>query len=227
MERTKEMIFKRFHRGLAAIALLSLLAACAGTRTGSAGKVDSGEPPQRPPVLASLSDRHLFSADDDRSDDYRLGSEDEVEVLVWKNADLSRIVSVRPDGKISLPLLGELQAAGLTPEELREAVTERLKEYKETPEVSVIVKGINSLSVFVMGEVVQPGKIQLRSETTLLQAITQAGGFTKFADRDNIVLLRRAGGQEVRMQLNYNNIVKGKSADKNVLLQRGDTIVVP
>ena len=216
----RKLNLKQIHFRPVMILCLLLLTACQGQRRLSAADGNTGEPSLRASELSPLAAGAGI-------DDYRLGSEDEIEVLVWKNADLSRTVLVRPDGKISLPLLGELQAAGHTPAELKDAIRDRLKEYKETPEVSIIVKGINSFSVFVMGEVVHPGRIQLRSETTLLQAITQAGGFTKFADSDRIVLLRRAGGQEIHMRLNFKEIIKGKSADKNVLLQRGDTIVVP
>ena len=167
------------------------------------------------------------AAEDSFSADYVLGPEDLIEVLVWKNEGLSKTVMVRPDGKISLPLMGELQAGGLTAVQLRDAIKERLKEYKETPEVSIIVKEINSFSIYVMGEVAHPGKLQLRSDITFLQALTLAGGFTKFADADKIILLRREGKQETRMRINYKDIVSGKNPDGNILLRRGDTIVVP
>lgn len=161
------------------------------------------------------------------SEDYVLGSEDVLEVLVWKNEGLSRTVSIRPDGKISLPLIGDVPAAGSTPAQVRDSIKERMREYKETPEVSVIVKEINSLSVFVLGEVLRPGKLQLRSETTLLQAITLSGGFTQYADSDKILVLRREGGQETRMRISYKEIISGKNPAANVVLRRGDTIVVP
>ena len=161
------------------------------------------------------------------STDYILGAEDLIEVLVWKNADLSRTVFVRPDGKISLPLIGDVQAAGLTPTELRDSIKVLLRRYKKTPEVSVIVREINSFSIFLVGEVARPGKIQLRSDTTLLQAIVLAGGFTEFADVKRIVVLRRENGQERRFRINYNDIIDGKGNGNNLLLKRGDTILVP
>jgi polysaccharide biosynthesis/export protein len=159
--------------------------------------------------------------------DYLLGPEDVLDVLVWKNADLSRTVSVRPDGKISLPLIGDVQAAGLTSSKLRDSIEERLREYKETPGVSIIIREVNSFSVFVLGEVVRPGKFQLRSETTLLQALTLSGGFTQYAGSDRIILLRRIAGRETRRQIRFSDIVNGKDPDANVVLQPGDTIVVP
>lgn len=161
------------------------------------------------------------------SEDYVLGSEDVLEVLVWRDEGLSRTVSIRPDGKISLPLIGDVPAAGFTPAQIRDSIIERLREYKETTEVSVIVKEINSLSVFVVGEVLRPGKLQLRSKTTLLQAITLSGGFTQYADPNEILVLRQEGEREKRMRISYKEIITGKNPAANIVLQRGDTIVVP
>jgi polysaccharide export outer membrane protein len=159
--------------------------------------------------------------------EYVIGVEDVLDIHVWKNETLSRVVLVRPDGKISLPLIGDVQAAGLVPIQLRDAIKTRLKAYQETPEVSVILKEIGSFSVFVMGEVEHPGKLQLRSHITLLQALTLVGGFTRFADHDNILLLRKQGGDEIRMRIRYRDIITGRNPDHNVQLERNDTIVVP
>lgn len=161
------------------------------------------------------------------SGEYILGAEDVVEILVWRNEALSRTVSIRPDGKISLPIVGDLQAAGLSATQLRDSIKAHLQEYKETPEVSVIIREVNSLAVFIMGEVARPGKLQLRSETTLLQALSLSGGFTQYADPDNILLLRRESGGETRIRVRYKDIVNGRNPDGNVLLRRGDTILVP
>lgn len=161
------------------------------------------------------------------SEEYILGAEDLIEILVWRNEALSRTVSIRPDGKISLPIIGDLQAAGLTATQLRDSIKEHLQEYKETPEVSVIIREVNSLAVFILGEVARPGKLQLRSETTLLQALSLSGGFTQYADPDNILLLRREKGAETRIRVRYKDIISGRNPDGNVLLRRGDTILVP
>ena len=161
------------------------------------------------------------------SPDYILGPEDVIEVTVWKNEMLSKTMAIRPDGKISLPLIGDVQASGLSTAHLREVIRNKFKEYKETPEVSIIVKEINSLNVFVIGEVARPGKLVLRSETSLLQAITMSGGFTQFASTNNIVLLRRVGGVETRRIIRYKDIVSGKKPEDDVILQRGDTVVIP
>jgi len=200
--------------------LMALLTACAGQPNRTASMEPSfieAEAPGSP----SVPSVHFAASE------YLLGPEDVLEVLVWKNEELSRTVSIRPDGKISLPLIGDVQAGGLTASQLRDSVKERLREYKETPEVSILVREINSFSVFVLGEVAHPGKFQLRSETTLLQALTLSGGFTQYASFDKIVLLRRVAGRETRRRIRYNDIVDGKDPDANIVLQRGDTIVVP
>lgn len=199
--------------------LMGLLTACAK----QPGRTASMELPLAATEATGSSSVPVpFSASD-----YLLGPEDVLDVLVWKNDDLSRTVSIRPDGKISLPLIGDVQAGGLTSSQLRDSIKERLREYKETPEVSILIREINSFSVFVLGEVAHPGKFQLRSETTLLQALTLSGGFTQYAKSDRIILLRRVGGRETRRKIRYSDIVEGKDPDANLVLQRGDTIVVP
>lgn len=176
-----------------------------------------------PPAPASAP----MAAGDGVSQDYVLGAEDIIDVSVWKDESLSRVVSIRPDGKISLPLVGDIQAAGLTTSRVRDSIKERLKDYKVMPEVSIIVKEINSLVVFISGEVNRPGKLMLRSDTSILQAIILAGGFAQFASTNKIVLLRRVGGIETRKQIHYKDIVSGKPPEEDILLQRGDTIIVP
>jgi polysaccharide export outer membrane protein len=161
------------------------------------------------------------------TEDYLIGSEDTIEVLVWKNTDLSRVVSVRPDGKISLPLIGDVQAAGISVMQLNAEITERLKKYyKEPPQVSVIVQQVNSYAIYVLGEVRNPGKYLVKSGTTFLQAITLSGGFTEFASKNKIMLRRKYGdNSEAIMSIRYNDIVVG--AQKNVMISPGDTILVP
>jgi len=178
-----------------------------------------------PSTAAPASSSVAQKASEER--DYILGPEDVIEVQVWKNESLSKTVTIRPDGKISLPLIGDVEAAGISANLLRDNIKEKLKQYKETPEVAVIVKEINSMMVFVTGEVAHPGKIMLRSETTLLQAITMAGGFTQYASSNNITLLRRIDGVETRRVVRYKDIVSGKNPLSDLVLQRGDTIVVP
>jgi polysaccharide export outer membrane protein len=159
--------------------------------------------------------------------DYVIGVEDVIQISVWKNPDLSVTVPVRPDGKISLPLIDDMQAAGVTPLQLKEDLTRRWKSFLSAPEVSVIIKEVNSFKVFVVGQVAKPGQLLLRGPTRLLQALSLAGGFTNFADSSNIVILSDGGGHEVRREVNYHKVVSGKRPEDNVLLRRGDTVVVP
>ena len=164
--------------------------------------------------------------------EFVLGPEDVLEVVVWRNQDLSRVVIVRPDGMISMPVIGDVQAAGLTSDQLAERITARLKEYKENPTVSVSVKEINSYNVFVIGEVAKPGKYQLKSYTTILQAISIAGGFTPYASRNKLQIVRHitngnGGWREVRLVMPYDDLVKGQANPEYLMIKSGDTIVVP
>ena len=122
--------------------------------------------------------------------EYYIGPEDVLEIIVWRNADLSKVVTVRPDGRISLPLLGDIDAIGLTPAQLTTNIVNKLKQFKETPTVSVILQQVNSYGIYVLGEVAKPGRIFLKSKTTLIQAITNAGGFTPTAARNKIVVFQ-------------------------------------
>ena len=158
---------------------------------------------------------------------YVIGPLDVLEVLFWKDKDLSAEVVVRPDGKISLPLLNEIEAGGLTPEQLRFRVLENARRFVEEPTATVIVKQINSRNVFIMGEVQKPGTYPLGGPTTVLQLIAVAGGLTEFAARDEIVLLRTIDGQTERHRVNYNAVLKGNDLKQNLQLQSGDTVVVP
>jgi len=146
---------------------------------------------------------------------------------VWKEAEISRAVPVRPDGKISLPLLNDVQASGLTAMELANNITEGLKKFINSPQVTVSVTEINSRRVYVTGEVSKPGAYPLLPNMTALQAVTSAGGFTQFARTKSIYILRNEGGKQTKYPFNYNDVVKGKRPDDNITLQPGDTIVVP
>ena len=164
---------------------------------------------------------------------FLLGPEDELEITVWKNQDLSRITIIRPDGLISMPLIGDIQAAGLTADALSQRIAERLKQYFATPpSVSVSVKAINSYSVYVVGEVAKPGKFQLKAYITVLQAISMAGGFTAFASKNKLRIVRvieDAGHKrkEVHIPLRYDDLVNGRGEPGNIVLVNGDTVVVP
>jgi polysaccharide export outer membrane protein len=159
---------------------------------------------------------------------YAIGIGDVLEISVWKNPDLSASVPVRPDGRISVPLLGDVPAAGMTPLALRQALTEGYKEYVTAPGVSVVVKEINSQKVFVTGEVAHPGAFDLRPRTKLMQVLALAGGLTPYA-KGRVVLLRdtRDGQADRRFEIRLDGIISGKHPADNMVLQPGDTLVVP
>jgi polysaccharide export outer membrane protein len=158
--------------------------------------------------------------------EYQIGPEDVLDISVWKNPELSRKVPVRPDGKISLPLVNDIQAAGLTPSELRQQLTARLAEFVPTPEVAVIVSEIQSLKVAVVGSVKTPGRFMLKSPATVLECIALAQGLTEFAARERIVVLRQNGSTTTRIPFNYRKVAEG-SEQENFFVKPGDIIVVP
>jgi polysaccharide export outer membrane protein len=158
---------------------------------------------------------------------YTIGPDDLLDVTVWNNAALSRTVPVRPDGKISLPLLDDVQAAGLTPKQLKDNLARRLAKYISSPEVSVIVREIHSLQVAVLGEVKQPGRYSLKNRASVLDAIALAGGFSPYANRSKLVILRAAGSTVKRISCNYNKVVAADVEPESFFLQPGDTLVVP
>jgi len=158
--------------------------------------------------------------------EYVIGADDSLHVAVWKEPDLSATLPVRPDGKISLPLLNDVQAAGLTPMQLAASITERLKKYIADPRVTVVITAMNSRRIFVTGEVTHTGAMPLLPHMTMLQALSSAG-FTQFANLKGIYLLRIENGQQVKLPFNYKAVVKGKHPEENIQLQPGDTVVVP
>ena len=161
------------------------------------------------------------------SDSYIIGAEDVLYVHVWKEDTLSKQVTVRMDGKISLPLIDEILAAGLTPLKLKEALTKRLEEFVESPNVSVMVMEANSFKVFISGQIKTPGVYRLRSETSLAQIVSMAGGFADWANQSKIVIIRKENGKEKRITVDYRKIVKGTDLNINLTLKAGDTIIVP
>lgn len=159
--------------------------------------------------------------------DYVIGPEDMLQVSIWKNEAMSRTLPVRPDGKISLPLLHDITAAGLTPLQLRDKIAAALAEFMPNPEVSVSVMQVNSYRVSVLGEVQKPGVLQLKAPTTVLEALALAGGFRDFASPSKIVIFRKdASGQTQKLRFNYNRAV-GSAGEDNIALKSGDVVVVP
>ena len=158
---------------------------------------------------------------------YVIGAQDVLDISVWKDPELTQTVPVRPDGKISMPLLNDIQAAGLTPDQLKVQITDGLKKFMTDPIVTVIVTQINSQRVYITGEVTHAGAFPLLPGTTILQALSSAGGFTQFANTKRIYMFRMVNGKRVVFPFNYKEVIHGKNTNQNVVLEAGDTIVVP
>ena len=160
--------------------------------------------------------------------EYVIGLEDVLAINVWREPDLSlKEVAVRPDGKISLPLVGDIQASGLTPNQLQEQIVERMKLFVASPNVAVVVLRIGSLSVSIVGKVAKPGVYYLGSPMTVLELLARAGGLTEEAKRKSISIIRKEGGRTVPHPFNYADVSKGKSLQQNIILKTGDVVVVP
>lgn len=184
----------------------------------------SSDPPK---AAGNKPDRPLETAQETGvTPDYVIGADDTLHISVWKEPDLSEQLPVRPDGKISMPLLNDVQAAGLTPLQLKDSIAEKLKKYIADPRVTVVVLAMNSRRVFVTGEVVHSGPITLLPHMTVLQALAQAG-FTQFANPKAIYLLRTENGKQQKLPFNYKEVVKGNRPEENIELKPGDTLVVP
>lgn len=184
------------------IAVVAVIASCAANKPG----LESVPPP---------------------SVQYTIGPEDVLKIDVWKEPELSATVPVRTDGKISLPLIHDVHVVGLTPAALQEELTRMLSKYVENPTVSVIVEAINSMKIYVVGNVAQPGVFDAKREINMLQAIAMAGGFTEWANRRKITIFRKYGATEQIIKVNYNKIISGEHPELNIPLQPGDTINVP
>jgi len=214
------------------VALVSLVSGCA---TNKSDQAPVKVLPTANKISSSVDGKAVQnpagpnSAGNNINDGYIIGPEDVIEVSVWKNNDLSKIVIVRPDGQISLPLIGDVRASGLTPVALKDAIANKLKEFKEDPNVSVILKEINSYNIYVIGEVVHPGRYSLKSNTTILQALSMAGGFTPYASRNKIRLMRQDPRTQAVTEIGvkYDGIISGDNPQRDILLKPGDTIVVP
>jgi polysaccharide biosynthesis/export protein len=158
--------------------------------------------------------------------EYVIGPEDALHIAVWREADLTASLPVRPDGKISLPLLDDVQAAGLTPKQLANSITEKLKKFLADPRVTVVVTQINSKRIYLVGEVLHVGATPMLPNMTVLQALSSAG-LNQFANTKRIYVLRTENGKQQKLPVNYRKLVKGEQIEQNYLLQPGDTIVVP
>lgn len=184
---------------------------------------------RKPPAQsgAATASREAASKPATEDPSYVIGAQDVLDINVWKEPELTRTVPVRPDGQISLPLLNDVQAAGLTPSQLTAQITEELKKFVTNPQVTVIVSQINSQRVYILGEAARPGAYPLLPGMTVLQALSSAGGFTIFANMKKIYVLRQEGGKQEKFPFNYKDVVGGKHTEQNIALKAGDQIVVP
>jgi polysaccharide export outer membrane protein len=202
---------------LALVVMTALVQARAGQRRA--------ETKSAPGAAAASQQPKALAATEDST--YVIGAEDVLDVNVWKEPDVSRSVPVRPDGKISLPLLNDVQAAGLTPMQLQAAITDGLKKFITGPQVTVVVMQINSRRIYVVGEVGRQGAIPMTPNMTVLQALSTAGGFSQFAKLNAIYVLRTENGRQVTYPFNYKEVIRGGRPAQNIVLKPGDTIVVP
>jgi polysaccharide export outer membrane protein len=158
---------------------------------------------------------------------YVIGPRDVLEIQVWKEPDFSRQALVRPDGKITLPLMGDIQASGMNGMDLKDLLTEKLKSFVDNPEVTVIVLESHSKNFYILGRVNRPGTYPLGQDMTVLQALSVAGGLGEWADKDSIRIIRRSGGREEILRFDYDKVTSGKKLEQNILLEPNDTIIVP
>jgi polysaccharide biosynthesis/export protein len=158
---------------------------------------------------------------------YVIGTDDVLSIVYWKDKDMSADAKVRPDGRIALPLINEVQAAGLTPEQLHKKLTEESKKYMEDANITVVVREINSRRAFITGEVNKPGPYPLTAPTTVMQLISMAGGLRDYADAKKIMIMRSENGRQISLAFNYKDVASGKKLEQNIELKPGDTVVVP
>src|SRR5882762_4920881 len=189
----------------------------------SSGKVETAK--DGTPAISAAVNIAVKPATDDPN--YVIGPEDNLIVSVWREPEISRSVPVRPDGKISLALLNDVQAAGLTPMQLGSAIAEKLQKFISEPQVTVIVASINSQRIFVVGEVGRTGTYTLLPNMTVMDALSSAGGFTPFAKRTKIYILRKENGKMSSIPFNYKEAIKGRRPEQDIALKPGDRIVVP
>jgi polysaccharide biosynthesis/export protein len=208
--------------------MVAILAACllaGGTQARDI--VHAAQDKKEDAKESKISTRATAAASAGEDPAYKIGPQDVLKIDVWKEDQLTRTVPVRPDGKITLPLLNDIQAVGLTPMELASAISEQLKKYINNPQVTVSVAEINSRRIYVTGEIAKAGTYALLPHMTVLQALSSSGGFTQFAREKNIYVLRTENGKQTKIPFNYKEAVRGKNPAQNIELLPGDVIVVP
>ena len=224
----KSLIFAKSLRqrisGALAASLLLGMAASAGAQAQATPSGQSAQPAA--PARSGGAAPAAAAAGVTTPPGYVIGPDDGLAIVFWREKDLSADVVVRPDGMISLPLINDVRAEGLTPEQLRQAVTTAASKLVEDPTVSVVVKAINSRKVFITGQVGKPGPYPLNGPMTVLQLIAMSGGMAEYADKEKIVVLRNDGGKQILLPFNYKEVMTGKRLQQNVELKPGDTVVI-
>ena len=220
----------RYHLSILAISALLCTWAAAPSLSaqGTATPAPEAAPGAAKPATATSAKPPLaIPAGAKVSADYVIGPEDVLTIVFWREKDLSSEVIVRPDGRISLPVLQDIDAAGLTPEQLRTSLTQHAERYVEDPNVTVVVKEINSRRVFITGQVAKPGPYNLISPTSVVQLIAMAGGLLEYADDKHIVIMRTENGNPVSYGFNYREVAERRNLKQNIALKPGDTVIVP
>jgi polysaccharide export outer membrane protein len=213
---------------LAAIAAASVMSSSIVVSAGQAQAGSTAAPvPTRAGATAASNVPVTAAPGVNIPSQYVIGADDVLSVVFWRDKELSSDVTVRPDGKISLPLINDVQAVGLTPAQLRDVIADEAKKYVEDPNVTVVVKSINSRKVFITGEVKKPGPFPLTGPTSVLQLISIAGGLADYAKPEKISIVRVEGGKTVSYKFNYKEVLEGKKLAQNIELKPGDTIIVP
>jgi polysaccharide export outer membrane protein len=213
------------------LVLVAAMAVCAAWTVDASAQTPAAKPPQpsgsAPVASAAPASVPIVVPGVEPPADYIIGSDDVLNIVFWRDKDMSSEVQVRPDGKISLPLLNDVQASGLTPEQLRLSIVQKADKLLEDPSVSVVVKTINSRRIYITGQVGKPGIYPLLERTTVLQLIAMAGGVGEYADSKKIQIVRTENGKPVSHKFNYQDFIKGKNVAQNIELKSGDTVIVP
>lgn len=226
--------YKRMIAMVAVVCWITVAGVCAQTQTASVKPAENES--AKAADTAKPADKTADKADKTTENappavavppGYVVGDSDVLHISVWKEPELSQTVVVRTDGNISLPLINEIKVSGMTPLDIQNLIADKLKGFMTNPQVTVTVTDIRSKKAFITGEVLRPGSYSLNAQTSVLQLIAQAGGFTPFAKRDSIVVLRNDNGKLTRMKFQYKEVIKGNKTEQNVALQPGDTVVVP
>ena len=221
---------RRFGGAMCAFVAAALVGAFGPVAQGFSPAAQAAQPPAQKPAAqrpATPAQPPQIPPGAQLPTGYVIGPDDVLDVIFWRDKDMSAEAIVRPDGKITLPLINDVQAAGLTPEQLRDQLQQAATKYVEDPTVSVVVKTINSRKVFITGSVSKPGAYVLPPSTTVVQLIAMAGGLLEFADSKNITIIRNENGKPTAYRFNYKDVLKHKNLKQNIELKPGDTIVVP